>query len=165
MAHHLVACSEAIEDVGDDGNAQRAQTADLIVVLDIGSDDASIICSVRLPVMRRHALPFVLLVVVLAAGSGCGADRPTSAARIETELRRSLAANPDYDFTVACIERESGGYGCSVQSGPVGVPASEDDAYSFVGLADVTCDGPACQWRLTSGTRSGPATGSFRVDG
>lgn len=160
-----MAGTEAIEDVGDDGNAQCAQAADEIVMLDSRSDDASIICSVRLTAMRRYApLPFALLVVFLAAASGCGADGTISPARIETELRRSLAADPDYDFTVGCVERRGGGYGCSVQSGPVGVPGSEDDAYSFVGLADVTCEGSACRWKLTPGAGGGPTTGSFRVD-
>jgi hypothetical protein len=179
MAQHLIAGTEAIEDVGDDGNAQRAQAADAISVLDIRSDDASIIWSteagsyasshtptVRLAAMRRYALlPFVPLVVLLAGASGCGGDGTIPPARIETELRRSLAFIPDYDFAVGCIERRSGGYGCSVRSGPVGVPGSEDDAYSFVGLADVTCDRSACQWKLTPGTGRGPTTGSFRVDG
>jgi hypothetical protein len=160
------------------GARPHAQAADVVVVLDIRSDDPSIICSaeagsvassrtrmVRLAAMRRYAqLPFVLPVVFLAGASGCGGDGTMPTARIETELRRTLAANPDYDFTVGCIERRSGGYGCSVRSGPVGVPGSEDDAYSFVGLADVTCDRSACHWKLTPGTGGGPTTGSFRVD-
>lgn len=160
-----MAGSEAIEDVCNDGNAQRAQAADVVVVLDFRSDDATIICSVRLTAMSRYALfPVALLVVLLAGASGCGAEGTIPPARIETELQRSLAANPDYDFTVGCIERRSGGYGCSVQSGPVGVPGSEDDAYSFVGLADVTCDRSACHWELTPGAGGGLTTGSFRVD-
>ena len=101
------------------------------------------------PVMRLRAV-FVTVLVSSAVASGCGSDRSVPVGEIETGLRSTLDADLDRALTIGCVAVEPGAYACSVHSGPVGVPGSEDDAYRFAGLVDVICDRGRCGWQLSS---------------
>ncbi len=107
----------------------------------------------------------VVVVALLLGASGCDGDEAPTASRIESELRQALAVVLDRGYTVGCVDRGGGKYGCSVKSGPVGVPASEDDPFIYAELVDVTCDRRVCTWSLVPGDAPGRRSeGSFSLE-
>lgn len=107
----------------------------------------------------------VFVVALLLGAPGCGGDEAPSVSRIERKLEQALALALDRGLSIGCVDRGNGRYGCSVKSGSVGVPASEDDPFIYAELVDVTCDGRVCTWSFVPGEASARRSdGSFSLD-